>query len=62
MRHHNIEHCPVTDKPNPGGFTWTDHAKDGSLNSCPQCCPDGFVSIGQALHDLQAKRLKENQT
>ena len=56
MRHTDYNFCPVANKPNPGGFCWTDHSKEGCYNSCPQCCPDGFRSVGQALHELNERR------
>ena len=59
MRHTNIEHCPVTNTPNIGGFTWTDHDKAGCYNSCPQCCPNDAQSVGEALYKLNKQREQE---
>ena len=61
MRHDYKDNCPITGRPIPNGFSWTDHSKEGPYNSCLSCCPDNqHKSIGAALHDLNERRGRES--
>jgi len=52
--------CDFTGKKSKEGFT--DHTREGSINSCIHCNPNKYKPLSVALHELNERRKKEEES